>query len=558
MIIRSEDPDLDIPKVDILTYLFPEYEPISRDPVWIDAVNPKKSLSPADLLLWVKRLGIGLDRLGIARGDIVLIYTPNHIFVPVAYLGIVGNTRAFSAVNPIYTVNEIVHQLKNSNAKALLVHPQMVKNAIAAAEKAGLSKNRIFQFNDEYCEEVDGIHDWRVMLGSIQEAETFQWKKLNGEASVKTLATVNYSSGTTGLPKGVSVSHHNLISNVEQTIAYRYKHIDFAGGQVLKERWIGFLPLYHAYGQLYANLIATKLNVPIYIMKQFVYTDFLQHIQDFKISHLQVAPPVLVMMTKRPETSKYDLRSIQGIICGAAPLSKELQNLVAKRFKVEIFQGWGMTELTCGSIVQRKMDDRGTVGKLIPNHECKLIDDDGNEVGYDTPGEMYVRSPNVCMGYFNNEQATKDSISEDGWLKTGDVAVVNKEGFFWIVDRKKELIKVNALQVAPAELEAALIENDDVEDAAVTGIMLFNEEWPRAYVQLKAEAKDRISPKDIQDWIASRVAKHKRLVGGVMFVDEVPKLASGKIQRKVIREWAKRDISAMEKELAGKNLRAKL
>lgn len=185
--------------------------------------------------------------------------------------------------------------------------------------------------------------------------------------------------------------------------------------------------------------MAPKASVPVYVMKQFVYPDFLQTIQRYKITHLQVAPPIMVMLTKRPETAKYDLSSLKSILCGAAPLSRELQNLVSRRFNVEVIQGWGMTEVTTGSIMQRVPADTGTVGELIPNHECKLLDDDGKEVGYDTPGEMYIRGPNVCLGYFKNEAATEESLSPDGWLKTGDVAVVNKEGLFWIVDRKKEV-----------------------------------------------------------------------------------------------------------------------
>ena len=425
-----------------MSYLFPDGKPVSNEPLWYDAANPSLNLSPRQLLLWVKRFGLGLDRLGVAYGDIIMIYTPNNIFVPVAYLGIVGSSRAFSAANPIYTVAEVTHQLKNTGAVCMLAHPSMMKNALEAAKAAELPKERIFQFDDKPCPTLEGVKDWREMIASPQEAKSYQWKKLRGEESVKTVATINYSSGTTGLPKGVCVSHHNLIANVAQTIAARWPDADMDNPK-LNEKWIGFLPLYHAYGQLFVNLMATKCGVPVYVMKQFVYEDFLKHIQRYKISHLQVAPPIMVMLTKRPETAQYDLSSLEGILCGAAPMSKELQNKVSRQFNVEVKQGWGMTEVTCGSILQRAVSDSGTVGELIPNHECKLLDDDGNEVGYDTPGEMYIRAPNVCLGYFKNEAATKDSLSPDGWLKTGDVAVVNKEGLFWIIDRKKEVKRLH-------------------------------------------------------------------------------------------------------------------
>jgi 4-coumarate--CoA ligase len=219
-------------------------------------------------------------------------------------------------------------------------------------------------------------------------------------------------------------------------------------------------------------LLAVRTKTPVYIMKQFVYPDFLTNIQKYKITDLQVAPPILIMLSKRPETAKYDLSSVKGMSCGGAPLGKELQNEVARRFNVEIKQGWGMTEVTCGSIIQEVASDDGNVGRLMPNTECKLCDDDGNEVATGQRGELYIRAPNVCLRYWRNEAATRESIDPEGWLRTGDLAVVNEEGLFWIVDRKKELIKVNALQVAPAELEAVLLENDDVADAAVVGITL--------------------------------------------------------------------------------------
>jgi 4-coumarate--CoA ligase len=215
------------------------------------------------------------------------------------------------------------------------------------------------------------------------------------------------------------------------------------------------------------------------------------------------------------------------------------------------------------------MASTGCVGQLDPNTECLMLDDEGKEVQEGQPGEMYIRGPQVMLRYWKNDAATVDSLDKDGWLKTGDIAV-QKNGWFWIVDRKKvccilicvvllassheltqlqELIKVNALQVAPAELEAVLLENDDVADAAVVGVTLHGEEWPRAYVTLKDHAKGKLSEKALQDWMASRVAKHKRLVGGIQYIDEVPKLASGKIMRKVVKDWAKRDAPGLESKI---------
>ncbi|KAK1623980.1 4-coumarate-CoA ligase [Colletotrichum phormii] len=547
MVFNSPYPRLDIPKTNLLSYLFPKESTPSDEPIWIDCKDEKTNLSPKRMLQWVKRLGFGLQNLGLKRGDVVLICTPNQIFVPVAYLGIVSVGCVFSGANPAYTVPELVHQMTNTAAKVVLVHPNHLDQVLEAADKSQIPRSRVFQLSEVENPVKQGVPDWRQMIGTPAQADSYQWPELTAEESTRTVATINYSSGTTGLPKGVCVSHHNLIANVEQTIYMRYAEKPYSFENRPRERWIGFLPLYHAYGQLYAVLMAMKLSVPIYIMREFRYEDFLFAIGKYKITNLQVAPPILVMLSKRPETARYDLSSVKDMLCGAAPLSRELQNECQRRFSVQINQGWGMTEVTCGGVMVPGgiKDDNGSVGRLVPNCDCKLVDDEGKEVGFGKPGELCIRGPNICLGYWRNEVATKETLV-DGWLKTGDIAVCNKDGYLWIVDRKKELIKVNALQVAPAELEAVLLENEHVADAAVVGITLKGNEWPRAYVALQDISKGKVKPEDIQEWIKPRVAKHKALVGGVVFVDEVPKLASGKIQRKLMREWSKRDAAAIE------------
>ncbi|QDS70190.1 hypothetical protein FKW77_006485 [Venturia effusa] len=548
MVLTSPLPPVEIPRTDILSYLFPPGSAISEKPLWLESADPQNSLSPRQALNWVKRLAIGLDRKGVKTQEVVMMLTPNHIYVPAAYLGIVGSRRIFSAANPIYTVSELSHQLRNTGAKVVLVHPTLLDVALQAAKTCGMSTDGIYQFSNRPNAVLHGVQDWRALLCSSEEAELHDWKPMTEQESATTVATINYSSGTTGLPKGVCVSHLNLIANTQQTIAIKYHGFDHGPENAPPERWLGFLPLYHAYGQLWCMSMAIKLNIPIYVMESFGYETFLKNIQQYRITHLQAAPPVLVMLSKRPETSNYNLSSVRHILCGAAPLSKELQNDVTKRFKLRVTQGWGMTEVTCGAmhVPFSVEDDSGSVGVLDPNVECMLLNEEGKEVEDGEPGEIFVRGPNVCMGYWKNDAATKESLDKDGWLKTGDIAVVNKDGYYWIVDRKKELIKVNALQVAPAELEAVLLENDHVADAACVGITLHGEEWPRGYVVLKATSKGKITEDDLHRYMYDKVAKHKRLVGGIVFIDEVPKLASGKIVRKLLKEWAKRDAPILE------------
>ncbi|OBT53969.1 hypothetical protein VE04_05800 [Pseudogymnoascus sp. 24MN13] len=505
MPLKSPHPDIQIPQTDILSYLFPPGSPPSTSPLWVDSADPSISLSPAQLLSLVKRLALGLERTGIAKGEVTM--------VPVTHFGIVGAGYAFSAANPGYTLPEMIHQICNTGARLILAHPSLIHTAIAATRaiaSAGGPEIEIFQVSDSFCQPYLGVWDWMRLAASEDDGALYSWPKLSPAQSMKT--------------------HYNLIANVEQMIAARFHEMP-AGelrGQY-QERWIGFLPLYHAYGQLHTMLMCLKLSIPVFIMKSFKFPEFLRCIQAQRITSLQLAPPILVMLAKRPETKEFDLSSVKDVLCGAAPLSRELQNECMARFGFNVVQGWGMTELTCGAIngPGGRKDDTGSVGELPPNFECKLLDEEGREVGTGEPGEVYIRGPNVCLG---------------------DVAAVNEKGCFWIVDRKKELIKVNALQVAPAELESVLLENKDVADAAVVGITLHIEEWPRAYVVLQAHARGKVKPEEIQSWITSRVAKHKWLVGGVSFVDEVPRLQSGKIQRKVVKEWAKSDAKMLESQ----------
>lgn len=241
----------------------------------------------------------------------------------------------------------MVHQVTNTEAQIILAHPSLIKIAVAAAKAAGLPEGRVFLFSDEPCAPVEGCKDWREFIPSLAEAERYEFPKLSEYEATTTTATVNYSSGTTGLPKGVEVSHYNLIANVEQVIFIRFAKNPWNADTHPEERWVSFLPLYHAYGQLYTMSIAQKLQIPCYIMQKFEYTEFLRIIQDHKITHLQVAPPIMVMLSKRPETAKYDLSSVKNILSGGAPLSRELQNEIARKLGCEITQGWGMTEVTC-------------------------------------------------------------------------------------------------------------------------------------------------------------------------------------------------------------------
>jgi 4-coumarate--CoA ligase len=369
---------------------------------------------------------------------------------------------------------EIAFQIQNTSAKLLLVEPSLLSTALGAASKTNYPHSRIFLFSDNSNQTTQGVRDWHSIVSPYSSVGDWTWKQLNAPESAATTAVLNYSSGTTGMPKGVQITHRNIVSNIAQSIHMRNLEQPYDPSNRPQEHWLGFLPLYHAYGQLWSIGAALKTTSKCYLMRTFNYERFLSHLQRHRITHIQTAPPILVMLAKRPETSRYDLSSLKNILCGAAPLSKELQNEVSDKLNVKVVQTWGMTELTCSMLhVPGGRDDRsGSVGLIDPNSTLKLVDDEGKEVGVGERGEIYAKGPNVCFGYWRNTKATQEAFDEDGYLKTGDVAVRDEKGWYWIVDRKKELIKVKGFQVPPAELEAVLLEHEAVADAAVCAILM--------------------------------------------------------------------------------------
>lgn len=545
MIHKSKFEDIDIPECNILSYLFPKDKTVSTRPLWMDARSPEKRLSPASLLLNVQRFALGLDRLGVPINEAIMVFTPNHIFVPVVYLAAAGSKRYYTGANPTYTVDELSFQMSTVKPAVILIHPSLFKTGYSALNKANLHSTKVFLFDDSDCVEENGVQDWKTFLASEQDAISWEWDDLGHNAKSQ-IATINFSSGTTGLPKGVCISHYNIVSNTSQTIVAKYAGQEAEAGTHRDEKWLAFLPLYHAFSQLFTINIACRLGVTVYIMQKFSLPDLLSNIQRYRITTIQAVPPIMNMLAKRPDTARYDISSVRNIMVGAAPMSIQLGNELTTRFDFFIARGWGMTETTCVGILMpdnvRNTD--GTSGYLLPNTEAKLVDDDGLQVrDNNAPGELWIRGPQTMLGYWNNPGATSETCTSDGWVKTGDIVVV-KDSLFWVVDRKKELIKVNGLQVAPAELEALLLQHDQIADAAVVGLIVDGNEYPRAYVVLRpglAPGEHKLMESDVQRYVAAAVAKHKRLTGGVRFEPVIPTLPSGKIMRSTIRQWAKRD-----------------
>ena len=319
----------------------------------------------------IKRFATGLNSLCVKPQQVVMTFTPNHIYVPLVYLATAGSKRCFTGVSPAYTRSEVAYQMKAVEPAIVMIHESLLETGKSAAADAGIPISRLYVFSDsrEVPATPGGVQDWRNILASDPDSEDWCWDPLSGEVATTTVAVINFSSGTTGLPKGVCITHHNLVANAAQAIYVRYQAIPDAIKHQEAEQWLAFLPLYHAYSQLFTINIALKLEVTVYVMKKFSFETLLQCVQQYKISTIHAVPPLLVMLAKRAEVTKYDLSSLKYILSGGAPLGKDLQIEVMKRFNLVVAQGFGMSETTCSAflIPGTTADSTGSIGNLMPN-----------------------------------------------------------------------------------------------------------------------------------------------------------------------------------------------
>ncbi|KZT36856.1 acetyl-CoA synthetase-like protein [Sistotremastrum suecicum HHB10207 ss-3] len=455
----------------------------------------------------------------------------------------------FTGSNPTYTEYELAHQLKDSGARVVFASATTLPVVLAAASRLHITKQSIFLL-DGPKGDIRGVKDLLRNAGQ-------DWRRLTTlpEVSSRT-ALLLYSSGTTGLSKACEITHYNAVSHsvstiytLDQVCAVRKNpHLEFP-----EPVYLAFLPLFHAssrmthdvtVGLTIFSINCSRMGRKTYVVEHFTFPTILEAIQKYRISFLLMAPPIGVLLVKSPLTKKYDLSSVQKVLSGAAPLGADVALGVEKVLDpdgskhLKVYQGWGLSEMTCAAAIwdYDEWDEEGRrlgCGQLAAGTEAMIVDDDDKEITDDSPGEVWLKAPFRFKGYWKNEKATRNTITPDGWLRTGDIATVDHRGVFYIVDRKKELIKVKGFQVAPAELEAALLLNQDIADAAVIGVPRDGGEYPRAYV---VPAHPNVTVASVEAWIAKRLAAYKRLTGGVEFLEAIPKSASGKILRKVLRE----------------------
>jgi acyl-CoA synthetase (AMP-forming)/AMP-acid ligase II len=499
MPIASPYPDVEIPSVSLTEYVLGRAEERGDKPALIDGATGAVT-TYAEFTQRVRATSAAFAAQGIGKGDAIGLLGPNSTDWPVAFHAVVSLGGIVTAINPLLTAGEVAKQLDAAGARTVVV---------AEALRASLGESDT--------DTMIGLDDLPTADGDPPVADV---------DPEQDLAALPFSSGTTGVSKGVMLTHRNLVANMEQIRSvHRVDDTDTL---------VGLLPFFHIYGQTVVVNLGLSQGATIVTMPRFEMGAFLDLLENHRVTRAHVAPPVVLGLAKAPGIEGRDL-ALRVVFSGAAPLDAETAERAGERVGAPVRQGYGMTEASPVTHISADDElaelDPGTIGRLVSNTEARLVDPATGEDA--ATGEVWIRGPQVMRGYLANEQATKDTLTGDGWLKTGDIARMEDGDVWRIVDRVKELIKYKGYQVPPAELEALLVNHPGVADAAV--IPVPDPEGGEAPKACVVAASDDLDPDELMAWVAERVAPYKR-IRAVELVDEIPKSASGKILRRLLRD----------------------
>ncbi|CAI3805309.1 AMP-binding protein [Pseudarthrobacter sp. MM222] len=523
----SPFPDVDIPNVSIYEYLFGglQEEDLDRIAV-VDGLSGAETTYRA-LLGQIDALAGAVAAQGLGVGGVAAILCPNVPVFAAVFHGLLRAGATLTTVNSLYTADEITLQLDDAGAQWLFTVSALLPGAREAAARAGIPAERLVVLDG-----AEGHPSLPDLLGAGAPVPEVSFDPATH------IAVLPYSSGTTGRPKGVMLSHRNLVANTEQSRGLLNVSAE--------DRLLALLPFFHIYGLTVLLNLALRQRARLVTMPKFELSEFLRIIQDHKCSYLFIAPPVAVALSKHPLVTDYDLRSVHTTLSGAAPLDGELGASLGRRLDCRVLQGYGMTEMSPVSHLI-PVDATGvpvsSVGYTVPNMDCRLVDPaTGEEIGVpaegtSAPGHLLCRGPNIMLGYLNRPEETADTLDADGFLRTGDIATVRSDGVVTIVDRLKELIKYKGYQIAPAELEALLLTHPGIADAAVIGsVDADGQEVPAAFVvRQPGAAGDGLDEAAVMDFVAAKVAPFKK-IRRVDFIAAVPKSSSGKILRRMLKK----------------------
>ncbi|XVE88532.1 hypothetical protein DITRI_Ditri19aG0076700 [Diplodiscus trichospermus] len=523
IIYRSKLPDIYIPKhLTLRSYCFQNISTVANKPYLINGTTGK-IYTYAEVELTARRVASGLNKLGIQQRQVIMLLLPNTPEFVLSFLGASFRGAIATAANPFFTPAEVAKQAKSSNARLIITQASYVDKVKEFA-----------QDNDVKIMCIDSPPEGCLHFSELTQADENDLPEV--DIAPDDVVALPYSSGTTGLPKGVMLTHKGLITSVAQQVDGENPNLYFHSEDVI----LCTLPMFHIYALNSIMLCGLRVGAAILIMQKFEIGLLLELIQKYKVTITPIVPPIALAIAKSSETDKYDLSSVRIVKSGAAPLGKELEDAMRAKFPgAKHGQGYGMTEagvLTmCLGFAKEPFEIKyGACGTVIRNAEMKIVDPDtGSSLPRNQAGEICIRGDQIMKGYLNDPEATARTIDKDGWLHTGDIGYIDDDDELFIVDRLKELIKYKGFQVAPAELEAMLIAHPDITDAAV--VAMEDEaagEVPLAFV-VKAD-KSQISEDEIKQYISKQVVFYKR-ISRVLFIEAIPKAPSGKILRKALK-----------------------
>jgi acyl-CoA synthetase (AMP-forming)/AMP-acid ligase II len=515
MTFRSLYPDVAIPEVSLPAFTLERADARGDKPALIDGPSGR-AITYRQLANLVARAATGLAGRGFTKGERVALYSPNLPEYAVAFHAVASLGGVLTTVNPLYTAGELAKQLNDSGARFLVTVPAFLAAAREAAAQSTVEE--IFVFG-----EADGATPFGTLLAAGSRPPRVAIDPRHD------LIALPYSSGTTGLPKGVMLTHRNLVAEL-----CSLEGVTDAALITAQDTVLAFLPFFHIYGIVAFLNLSLHQGATVVTMPRFDLEQYLQLVQSYGVTILHLVPPIVLALAKHPIVAKYDLTKVRGAFSAAAPLGEAVANALFERLGFRVSQAYGMTEVSGASHLGPMTPDAikpASGGRLMPNVECRVVDTaTGADLGPGEQGEILLRGPIVMRGYLNQPAATAATIDAAGWLRTGDIGYA--DGDFFIVDRTKELIKYKGLQVAPAELEAVMLGHVAVADAAVIGVADEEAgEVPKAYVVRRSQ----VSAEEIMAYVAERVAPHKK-VRTVEFVDQLPKSPTGKLLRRVLLE----------------------
>lgn len=515
---RSPYPDVCIPDMSIGDLVLGGEKPLDA-PALVDA-NTGRRLTYAELLRDVRRAAAGLAAMGIGKGSVVALWLPNSPDFAIAFHAVLKLGAIVTPVSTAATPRELAFQLGNGGARLLVTTVAFLDKAHEAI--AAMGGDISLLVIEQTCP------DHRVpTLASISRDDELPPVRIDPDD----IAVLPYSSGTTGLPKGVMLTHRNLVANLLQIEAMEHPDL---------RALVAFLPFFHIYGMQVILNYGLMHGLTIVTLPRFELELFLKTLQEWPIKLAHIVPPVAIAMAKHPAVDNYRFPHLQWLLCAAAPLGVEITQALKQRLGIGIRQGYGLTETSPAAFYTgaRPDDARdGKTGVLVPNTEGRVVD---IATGADLPageaGEVWMRGPQVMKGYLNNPEATARTVDVEGWLHSGDIGVIDEDGFLVIVDRLKELIKVKGFQVAPAELESLLLKHPQIADCAVIAVADDEAgEVPKAIVVRRDLGQVTLTEEDVKSFIHAEVAHYKR-IRHVEFIDTIPKSPSGKILRRVLVE----------------------